>query len=226
MIPPASILAADCEIDENLTDEAVLELAGGKLPSEIKLPLAAPLLVPVGYSKPNIEVKFTFHNSTAEAEKGFRDAYKEDKGRPVTEVGEMDEKSAKAPFYRCSALNRSFVLISTVHNVRVKVVNNFKDLGEAKRLEILNKILTYLDSVAVGAEGSKLAPGKKSHFPTEVRVWTSKDGKTISGKVLSLDVAGKSVVIERSDGAKFSGFPLQNLSLDDQNFLAPYIAPQ
>ncbi len=224
VVAPGKIFSPECTLSESETDEMVIELANGELPPEIKLPVTQPILIMAFYEDPggeDFEIRLIFHASSDAAEKHFRENHKTDKARPLVEVGEIDEKSASSPFYKFSALDRSFLVISRRHNVTAMV----SDLGNLKtdkrRLEILEKQMAYLDSVAEG-NTAKANDSERKTLPTATRTWTSKDGKTIIGKIISADQQAGTVTLERSDGQKFSGFPIQNLSTEDQNYLLQF----
>ncbi|MDI1315067.1 hypothetical protein [Prosthecobacter sp.] len=217
MIAPASVFGKDCEVDETEVDEVVLELMDGEIPPELKQPVSMPTMVVVPYSEPDIEISLIYHNSVEDAEQGFAAAHQLDKGGGLLNVSEIKNEFG-VPLYKADALRRSFLIVANKHNIRVIVRDVFGLLDGAKRTEIMKQQLGYLDSVA---EGSKKE--QALNLPTEMRSWTSKDGKVMTGRVISADKSSKTVVFERNDGVKFPGFNPQNLSAADQEFLRSYL---
>jgi hypothetical protein len=217
MVAPGSVFGKDCEVDDLEADEVVLELLDGEIPPELKLPVSRPTMIVVPYTNPDIEISLVYHNSVKDAEDGFAEAYQMDKNKGQLNVGEI-EKQFGVSLYKADALKRSFLIVANKHNIRVIVRDVVGLLDVAKRTEIMKKQLEYLDSVAVGA-----VKEKAYDLPTDMRTWTSKDGKVMTGRVISADKASKTVVFERNDGVKFPGFNPQNLSTADQEFLSPYL---
>jgi|GEM_PF-5797948 len=217
MIAPGNVFGKDCKVDEAEVDDLVLELMDGETPPELKLPVSRPTMVVVPYSDPDIEISLIYHNSVKEAEQGFAEAHQTDKSSGRLNVGEITSELG-APLYKADALRRSFLIVANKHNIRVIVRDVFGMLDDAKRTEIMKKQLGYLDSVAEGSKNEQAL-----NLPTEMRSWTSKDGKVMTGRVISADKASRTVVFERKDGVKFPGFSPQNLSAADQEFLSPYL---
>ncbi|MFZ4594183.1 MAG: hypothetical protein ACOYOF_08000 [Verrucomicrobiaceae bacterium] len=105
------------------------------------------------------------------------------------------------------------------HNVRIVITEIGLDVNPAQWLVWLAKQIAHLDSVAEGIVPKNARGISKPALPSEARIWTSNQGKTIQGRVIAVDLTRRTFTLERADATKFPGMSPAAFSESDQQFL-------